>query len=220
MTGESDASSAGPTAVWREHSLPQPGAREPAPGELALVQSFINSHYDLEFEHGADLLATPAALERWLSRRALLGSEPGAPALTEGGVSRAIAVREGLRALARTNGGHGPTPTKFAAASALAELNQAARGATIEVRFGDGGPRFICGPGAALDRALALLLAIAARAMIDGSWGRLKICPGDDCGWAFFDHSRNQSGRWCSMAVCGGRAKARAHYRRRRGEGD
>jgi predicted RNA-binding Zn ribbon-like protein len=32
----------------------------------------------------------------------------------------------------------------------------------------------------------------------------------------FFDNSRNQSGRWCSMSVCGGREKAKTHYRRRR----
>jgi predicted RNA-binding Zn ribbon-like protein len=57
---------------------------------------------------------------------------------------------------------------------------------------------------------------MTAAAMLDGSFSRLKICPGPDCDWAFYDHSRNQSGRWCSMAVCGGRVKARAHYHRRR----
>ncbi|HUE26488.1 MAG TPA: CGNR zinc finger domain-containing protein [Solirubrobacteraceae bacterium] len=194
MTGESVA--------WREPLLPQPGSREPAPGELALVQSFINSHYDLEFEHGADLFVTPDALTRWLERRGLTGRS----ALTDRDTARAVAVREGLRALA---GGGGE----------LAGLNEAARGVVIELRLGADGPRFVPGAGGGLDRALAIVLSIAARAMIDGTWSRLKICPGDDCGWAFYDHSRNQSGRWCSMAVCGGRAKARAHYRRRRDEG-
>jgi predicted RNA-binding Zn ribbon-like protein len=63
-----------------------------------------------------------------------------------------------------------------------------------------------------------VLLAITATAMLDGTWQRLKACPGHECGWAFYDHSRNQTSRWCSMAVCGGRAKARAHYHRRRDE--
>jgi len=54
--------------------------------------------------------------------------------------------------------------------------------------------------------------------MRDGRWERLKICPGRDCGWAFYDHSRNGSGRWCSMTICGGREKARTHYRRNRGD--
>jgi predicted RNA-binding Zn ribbon-like protein len=62
--------------------------------------------------------------------------------------------------------------------------------------------------------ALGVLLAITAVAMADGTWSRLKVCPGEHCGWAFYDGSRNRSGRWCSMAVCGGRSKARAHYRR------
>jgi predicted RNA-binding Zn ribbon-like protein len=68
-----------------------------------------------------------------------------------------------------------------------------------------------------LDRVIGAVLAGTAQAIADGSWQRLKICPGEDCGWAFFDGSRNLSGRWCSMRVCGGRAKARAHYRRRHG---
>jgi predicted RNA-binding Zn ribbon-like protein len=54
--------------------------------------------------------------------------------------------------------------------------------------------------------------------MINGSWARMKICPGRDCEWAFYDHSRNGSSRWCSMSICGGREKARAHYRRTRGD--
>lgn len=38
---------------------------------------------------------------------------------------------------------------------------------------------------------------------------RVKQCEGDPCGWLFFDTSRNRSRRWCSMADCGNRAKAR-----------
>lgn len=204
MTGESGASSTVPAGVWHEPQLVQPGSREPAPGDLVLVQSFINSHYDLEFEDGADLLASPDALARWLNRRGLLGD--AGRSLSRADVRRAVAIREGLRSLARGS----------AAGLELDGLNEGAVGARVEVRFSRTGASFVPGEGSPLDRALAIVLAIAARAMIDGSWSRLKICPGEDCGWAFYDHSRNQSGRWCSMAVCGGRAKARAHYRRRR----
>lgn len=42
---------------------------------------------------------------------------------------------------------------------------------------------------------------------------RTKICP--NCDWLFVDHSKNRSRLWCDMAVCGNRAKAKAHYRRR-----
>lgn len=44
--------------------------------------------------------------------------------------------------------------------------------------------------------------------------GRVKQCEGDACGWLFFDTSRNRSRRWCSMADCGNRAKARRFYQK------
>ena len=65
-----------------------------------------------------------------------------------------------------------------------------------------------------LDAALALIATIVAVAQINGRWSRLKACSGEHCGWAFYDHSRNQAGSWCAMSVCGSRAKAR-DYRRR-----
>lgn len=45
-------------------------------------------------------------------------------------------------------------------------------------------------------------------------FSRIRICP--NCDWLFLDQSRNGSRIWCDMAVCGNRAKARRHYRRRR----
>jgi predicted RNA-binding Zn ribbon-like protein len=52
--------------------------------------------------------------------------------------------------------------------------------------------------------------------MRDGTWDRMKACRADDCEWAFYDSSRNRSGTWCSMEVCGNRAKARAFRARHR----
>ena len=45
-----------------------------------------------------------------------------------------------------------------------------------------------------------------------------RICPLDEggCGWVFLDRSRNHSRRWCAMADCGSRVKARKLTRRRR----
>jgi predicted RNA-binding Zn ribbon-like protein len=45
---------------------------------------------------------------------------------------------------------------------------------------------------------------------------RMKICG--NCGWLFLDRSKNRSRTWCDMAVCGNRAKASKHYRRRKEE--
>ncbi|MBW9207014.1 CGNR zinc finger domain-containing protein [Mumia sp. zg.B53] len=56
--------------------------------------------------------------------------------------------------------------------------------------------------------------AAAARLAIEGRLGRVKICPADDCRWAFYDRSKNHSRQWCSMEVCGNRAKVRNHRER------
>ncbi|GGD82355.1 CGNR zinc finger domain-containing protein [Rhizobium anhuiense] len=45
---------------------------------------------------------------------------------------------------------------------------------------------------------------------------RMKICG--NCGWLFIDRSKNRSRAWCDMAVCGNRAKANRHYRRKKEE--
>ena len=42
--------------------------------------------------------------------------------------------------------------------------------------------------------------------------GRIRICQ--NCRWLFLDRSKNGSRRWCDMAVCGNRQKAKRHYRR------
>ena len=63
---------------------------------------------------------------------------------------------------------------------------------------------------------LARLFAIILAAHIDGTWPRLKACRNDICRWAFYDTSKNQSGHWCSMAICGSRRKTRAYRARQR----
>ena len=66
------------------------------------------------------------------------------------------------------------------------------------------------------DAAMALVLVAAFEAMLDGSWPRLKACR--NCGWVFFDTSKNRSGSWCSMQICGNRTKTRAYRRRKSAE--
>ena len=62
--------------------------------------------------------------------------------------------------------------------------------------------------------ALEEILGAVARLGVLGELERVKICPADECRWAFYDTSRNGSRQWCSMATCGNRAKARAHRAR------
>jgi len=64
------------------------------------------------------------------------------------------------------------------------------------------------------------LVAVAAKAIASGEWTRLKTCP--DCQWAFYDHTRNGSKRWCGMTkgapdgrACGTIAKVEAYRARK-----
>ncbi|MET9231693.1 CGNR zinc finger domain-containing protein [Lentzea sp. NPDC003310] len=63
----------------------------------------------------------------------------------------------------------------------------------------------------------------AARAVLEwdalrvASPGRLRPCANPDCRLFLLDQSKPNSARWCSMAVCGNRMKARRHYQRTRG---
>ena len=58
------------------------------------------------------------------------------------------------------------------------------------------------------------VIAVALTTMLDGTWRRLKVCR--NCQWAFYDTSKNRSGSWCSMQLCGNRLKTRAYRTRRR----
>jgi predicted RNA-binding Zn ribbon-like protein len=181
--------------------LVHPGGREPAPEPLRVVQAFVNT---VDREHGPDLLTAPAGLEEWLERHRL------STTVGEGDDVSARAVREALRSLLWANNGE---PHDAAAADVLAD---AARRARLEPSFAPGQAELVPTAGG-IDGAIGRVLAIAFAAMLDGSWRRLKACPGHRCGWAFYDRSTNASATWCSMQVCGGRAKAGAYYRRRRG---
>ena len=183
-----------------------PGGRAPAPGRLALVQTLVNT---VDREHGPDLLADVAGLTDWLEARGLL--EPGA-AIGGADLAAARELREALRALLHANNGAPEEP------GARAVLDAAAARAQLRPTFPHEGQELVPGRGGA-DGALGRVVAAAFAAMLDGSWSRLKACPREVCGWAFYDRSSNASATWCSMAVCGGRVKAGAYYRRRRAGG-
>lgn len=65
-----------------------------------------------------------------------------------------------------------------------------------------------------LGRVLWPLVRDAADLLVSDDLARLGKCSGEDCTWLFVDQSRNHSRRWCDMAVCGNRSKARRYYER------
>jgi predicted RNA-binding Zn ribbon-like protein len=180
-----------------------------APGRLETVRLFVNT-IDLE-EPEKDELSSPDALVSWLRGKELLAEDP--PKVSAADLKRAIVLREGLRGLLL--GHHGDHEV---AASAVAAVDGAARRARLELRFAPAGTASVEPAASGVDGALGRLLGIVADAQADGTWERLKACPWSTCQYAFYDHSRNRSGVWCNMAVCGNRAKAQAFRARKRGE--
>ncbi|QFZ75964.1 hypothetical protein GFH48_24295 [Streptomyces fagopyri] len=183
--------------------------RAPAPGGLALIQSLVNT---LDLESGADRLDTAEG-------RAAFG-------LPEGGTEAARELRESLRAVCLAHADHPPHRT-------VTPLGELLAGAPLRLTVDgrDGGAGFTPAvtlvpavtsasatappagtPSPAAGAPLAARVAAAiAESLVDGTWARLKACEAPTCHWAYYDRSPAGRGRWCSMAVCGARAKMRRY---------
>ena len=150
-----------------------------------LIVRFLNT---LDVEGGSDALGTVDGWRSWLSAQGLDGcfGHEGPQDLEQ-----VRELRDDLRALA--GGEHGGPAQQVGIQVALNADGQ------VELRAQTG---------------VGLIAAAAAKVAIEQRLDRVKICPADDCRWAFYDTSRNRSRQWCSMEVCGNRAKARAHRQR------
>ena len=184
----------------------QPAGRQPAPGRLGLVQAFLNTFWDLD-AHGADIWSSPEAYGLWLGERGFSGP------VSRVDLDAAVLVREALRSLALANHDDAAAPAAEEVLDRVAL--EVAPGAGLVPRFGAGGDRLEVAPGGP-DAALTLVLGVVFGARANGSWRRMKACPHEHCGWVFHDGSRNRSGQWCSMRVCGNRTKGAAFRARRR----
>jgi len=170
-----------------------------------LIRDFVNSS---EPQVGSDELDDPVRAEAWLTAHGLLGDggrvEPRQ-------LADLVRVREGLRSLLAVNAGHDADPT------ALDGLNDVLRKAPVIAQFDLNSTRRLVGRrNSPVDRAVAALLSATSTAVENDEWPRLKVCARDSCRWAFYDASRNRSGRWCSMSGCGNIVKMRRAHQARR----
>jgi predicted RNA-binding Zn ribbon-like protein len=172
-----------------------------APGELELIRAFVNTN---DWDEGIEQLTTAAKLGEWLAEHGLAVDRT----LRRPDLERAIELREALRALLLANAGE-PLDQR-----AVEQLNSVAGRVRLLVRFDESGASTLDSEKGGIECALGEILAIVHRSMADGTWPRLKACREETCVWAFYDTSKNRSAHWCSMAVCGNRAKARAYRQR------
>ncbi|MEP7045880.1 MAG: ABATE domain-containing protein [Ilumatobacteraceae bacterium] len=185
----------------------EPGGRAVAPGRLVTIQRFVNT-WNREFPTEQDRLGTLRSAATWLNDNKLV------PNLAEGNKLQASDLaslrdfREALRALATSNvtGSCDPADVDvIRAAAAVAPMT-----ATID----DDGRTHLEADRSGVDGVVATLIAILHEAQLAGDWVRLKGCR--QCGYAFFDRSKNRSAAWCSMSICGNRTKNRTYYKRQR----
>lgn len=184
-----------------------PARRQPAPGGLEILRAFVNT---LDIEEGTDALAAAEDARAWVRERMAIDVGP----LSDVGHRSLLAFREALRELITTR-----DDGTEASAAARRTFDEVAAASPLAVTFDPGGrPRLRpvgTGVGAVIGRLLVEISAAAAA----GTWDRLKICRNDACRWSYYDSSRNRSGVWCSMAICGNRVKGRAFRRRRASTG-
>ena len=177
--------------------------RNEAPGELELVRRFVNTR---DIEEGSEELDSPESLLTWFASMDLLDDEAAAD---EKDLERALALREGIRALLLANNGEEIETVR------IRELNRTIGSVCLTVRFDGDGRATLKPESSGVSAALGRILAAMVRATDEGVWSRLKVCPNDACQWAFYDRSKNRSGKWCTMEVCGNRMKARTFRQRR-----
>jgi predicted RNA-binding Zn ribbon-like protein len=180
--------------------VPRYDVPKAAPEPLRLVQLFVNTVDD---EHGRELLGSPTQLRSWLSEHLSVEIARSKP----GDLERAIELRESLRSLLLGNNGLVTSPASVGA------INRAAREARLSIQVTPSGQVAFEPEAKGTASALGRIVAVTLEAMLDGSWQRLKACR--QCEWSYYDYSRNRSARWCSMSICGNRAKTKAYRQRK-----
>jgi predicted RNA-binding Zn ribbon-like protein len=172
---------------------------KPAPGDLLLLQAFVNT---FEGDTGIDLLTERASANAWLHDSGLVAAGID---LDDSSLLRLCEVREAFRALLEHNAGFGkPSPVD------VTLLNTSVKGSAIDLRIDADDPCGVQAEPAGSDPvglAIARLLLIVRDAQREGTWERLKACSRGECRWAYYDRSHSRRGRWCDMATCGNRVK-------------
>lgn len=189
----------------------------------ALCLDFANTIHNLraqdkdneeEFHSASDLLqwANEAGLLSSAARDRLEARYRRNPREAAAALAKGTAARDLLLSIFS-----GVANGRAVSAQRLSELNSALSlaPATLHVRKTSGRveTRWMSGENG-LSQVLFAVLLNAAELLASDRLPRVRECASAGCTWLFVDESRNRSRRWCDMAACGNRMKARRHYRR------
>lgn len=169
-----------------------------APGGLALVHDLVNTRPVPRID-SPELLADPGAAQQWWCRAAP-DADAASIVLDAQDVSHLRRFRDDLHRL--LDAGR-PDAEQLTVLPAALHLDSG------------GGVRLVA-DGTGWRRVAATVLGAVYEAQVAGTWRRLKICRGPDCGVCFYDQSRNNSRVWHDVRSCGSVMNTRAHRARRR----
>jgi len=169
-----------------------------------------------------DWISSGADLMDWLEARGLVSGDELAdmrdrvePELLDQAAAKARQLREWFRGFVLKHAGQ---PLEAITPDDLAPLNDIlVRGSSFfQLETGSiGAPQLIRrNRWGGSDMLLVPLAEAIASLLTTIDFSEVKNCEGPTCTMVFHDVSKNRKRRWCSMAVCGNRAKAAAHRAR------
>ncbi|HLW53767.1 MAG TPA: ABATE domain-containing protein [Candidatus Angelobacter sp.] len=182
-------------------------------GNLSL--DFVNTvAYRFQPEKFEDHLQNDEDLRRWahLARLPDLHAINLSPRMSRKMVRRIREVREQLFAVFHAIARGAPI-----SADALSRIEKSLRHCSAKRSLAAHGTevRWTWHPEAgSSDFLLYPVLTAAVDLLISASISLVHQCADEECGWLFLDRSHAHKRRWCRMADCGNRNKAREHYRR------
>jgi predicted RNA-binding Zn ribbon-like protein len=179
----------------------------PAPGDLELLQRFVNLHEHDELGRTID---PPLEMIRtFLVARGLLMQHERFSAADR---ETYLRLRDAIRRLVEAD------PEDPISAEDAEAIDRIGVAAGLHPHFHAAGSPTLEPRAGGVAAAFGTIVAIAFVASFEGTFGHLKSCADENCRALFYDKSKNHSGRWCSMSTCGNRAKVRAWRERQRAE--
>jgi predicted RNA-binding Zn ribbon-like protein len=189
----------------------------------ALCLDFANTVDWHASEHREELILDYGDLLAWATHTGALDGKQARrlrrcadarPAEAREALSRAIALREAIYRVFSTHA-RSSTSAKVDLEIVTAAFRESAQHLALR-RSGEGYAWEWQGAEGELDWVRWMVARSAAELLASAQASRVRECAGPGCGWLFVDTSRNRSRRWCEMASCGNRAKARRNYARKR----
>jgi hypothetical protein len=177
-----------------------------APGGVALVQDFLNTKAIGDHQ---DLLADPVLAQSWVTHAVQAwsttrGDEELPPTLTPTDVTKLRALRDMIAGLITGDVGGSPGIGSVPASFALSDSGD------VRLEPAGSGWRWLA----------SALWGEILLSQQTGTWRRLKRCHNPGCRSTFYDRSKNNSGVWHDVKVCGNAANLRASRARRRQHSD